>query len=155
MRRPQYCSQHRFPERAQFMVSPYCERSVSRPIHIPGPVQCSVKLGSKTRQWVPNGNQGLLLTVRFYRHQHSGEPSYNAIGLCDTLSVASDTHWYQLIRHHLPQQYTPRLEQHSFITTQNIQSPSWRIRVRPYIYCFSFFLRDEFTPKHRLSIGLL
>jgi hypothetical protein len=27
------------------------------------------------------------------------EPGYNDIGLCSTLSVASDILWYQLIRH--------------------------------------------------------
>jgi hypothetical protein len=27
------------------------------------------------------------------------EPGYNDIGLCDTLSIASDILWYQLIPH--------------------------------------------------------
>jgi hypothetical protein len=34
--------------------------------------------------------------------EYTVEPSYNDTGLCDTLSIASDILWYQLITHCLP-----------------------------------------------------
>jgi len=57
--------------------------------------------------------------------QLADDPSYNNIGLCHTSPITSGILWCQLIIHCCPQHYTPLLEQHSFIMTQNIQSLSW------------------------------
>ena len=55
--------------------------------------------------------------------QFAVDPSYN-IGLCDTSPITSDFLWCQLIPSCCTQHYTPRLEQHSFIKMQNMQSVS-------------------------------
>ena len=52
------------------------------------------------------------------------EPGYNDIGLSNTSPITSQILWFRLTDHCSPYQYTPRLEQRSFITTQNIQSLS-------------------------------
>ena len=54
------------------------------------------------------------------------KPGYNDIGLCNTPCITSHNLWCQLIPHISPQHYTPRLKQHSFMTTQNIWPFSWR-----------------------------
>jgi len=48
-------------------------------------------------------------------------PAYNDIGLYDTSSIASD-----IVAPIYFSRYIPLLQQHSVITTQNIQSLQWR-----------------------------
>ena len=50
------------------------------------------------------------------------KPGYNDISLCNTPCITLHILWCQLIPHISPQHYTPRLKQHSFMTTQNIRS---------------------------------
>lgn len=57
-----------------------------------------------------------------YTH-HTVEPGYNYIGLRGTSSIASDILWLPVISSLLSIHYTPRLEQHSFITIQTVQTP--------------------------------
>ena len=52
---------------------------------------------------------------------------YNDIGLFDTSFITSDILWYQI-----PRRFPRRLQQHPFITTQNIQFLSWLNRVWLY-----------------------
>jgi hypothetical protein len=75
------------------------------------------------------------------------------------LVFASHILWYQLITRCLPQHYTPRLEQHSFIKTQNIQSLSWRynladcIKINIYVPLWKHFITAQWywkQPQRRL-----
>jgi len=52
------------------------------------------------------------------------EPGYDDIGLYVTSSIALDTLWYQLIPHFSTHHHITRLQQHSFMTAQNIESLS-------------------------------
>ena len=65
-----------------------------------------------------------LLTLLFVQCAFMVEPGYDDIGLYVTPYIALDTLWYQLISHFSTHHLISRLQQHTFITTQNIHSLS-------------------------------
>jgi hypothetical protein len=67
-----------------------------------------------------NGVDFSRWAAREYIRINTVEHGYNDISLIDTSYAAADVLLYQFISHCLPLHCTPRLENRSFITTQNI-----------------------------------
>jgi len=94
----------------------------------------------------------LLRWFHFILIYDTFEPGYNDIGLCDTSCITSDVLWCQFISHCGPKLYIPRLEIRPFITTQNMQSLSWRFNlVRLCIHIF--ILRNRAPSTHDVVIS--